>query len=360
MAQLKVFVSHSAADNAFCDALVRALRGAGADVWYDEQNLGPGVLRREIMRELADRPIFLVVLSKAAFASSWVQDECEWAYNIYRRKPERLMLPVVAAPYDADDFDTLLYIESMRRVEAADHAPLPQDSAIERTMRLLMLTPAGSRPAPTTPQPAESVDDLLAKGKALIAKIQYAEALPFFERATQRDPNCFDAWANLGYLRGEFKHWPESLAALNRALTLNTDDAAIWYNRGVVLANLDRNDEALAAFDLALTLDQGLANAWYNKGTVLGKLKRYDEALAAFDRALALDPRKAVAWGNKGSVLLRLKEYQEALAVVDRALAIDPSIVSNWSIKAKALRGLGRMAEADEAERRAKELGAKT
>ena len=69
---LRVFVSHIHQDNAFCHTIVAALRDVGADVWYDEHNLGSGVLRREIMRELSVRPVFLVVLSKAAFASSWV------------------------------------------------------------------------------------------------------------------------------------------------------------------------------------------------------------------------------------------------------------------------------------------------
>ena len=34
--QLRIFVSHSSMDKAICDQLVTALRGAGADVWYDE------------------------------------------------------------------------------------------------------------------------------------------------------------------------------------------------------------------------------------------------------------------------------------------------------------------------------------
>jgi hypothetical protein len=33
---LKVFVSHSHQDDAFCCLLVGALRQAGSDVWYDE------------------------------------------------------------------------------------------------------------------------------------------------------------------------------------------------------------------------------------------------------------------------------------------------------------------------------------
>src|SRR5260221_4767762 len=180
MAQMQVFVSHSSADNDFCGALVADLRRAGANIWYDEENLGTGVLRREIMRELANRPVFLVVLSKAAFASDWVQDECEWAYNLYKRKPERLLLPVVADAYDADAFDTLLYLESLKRVEAAGHKPYAQAAAITRTLHLLQLTLPGEAPLPVAPQSTESAEDLITRGKALQAQGKHAEALPLF------------------------------------------------------------------------------------------------------------------------------------------------------------------------------------
>src|SRR5262249_39607372 len=116
-AVMSIFVSHSSKDKAACDRLVAALREAGADVWYDEHNLGAGVLRREIMKELAARPIVLILLSKAAFASDWVQDECEWAYNLFKREPNRMILPVVVGVYEPRDFNTLLYLESMKRVE---------------------------------------------------------------------------------------------------------------------------------------------------------------------------------------------------------------------------------------------------
>jgi hypothetical protein len=53
--QLKVFVSHSGLDKAICDQVVGALRDAGADVWYDEHNLGAGQLLEEILREKACR-----------------------------------------------------------------------------------------------------------------------------------------------------------------------------------------------------------------------------------------------------------------------------------------------------------------
>ncbi|HEY7343450.1 MAG TPA: toll/interleukin-1 receptor domain-containing protein [Ktedonobacterales bacterium] len=53
--QLRVFVSHTSEDSAFCHTIVAALRGAGADVWYDEHNMGSGRLADEILRELGRR-----------------------------------------------------------------------------------------------------------------------------------------------------------------------------------------------------------------------------------------------------------------------------------------------------------------
>ncbi len=324
MAQLKVFVSHSSNDKATCDTFVTVLRRAGADVWYDEHNLGAGQLLDEIQREVQARPIFIVLLSKGAFGSTWVRRETTWAFNLYNREPNRLILPVTIGVIEPSDFNnTWLFLEDFKRVEAPGYKPYALAEATERTQRLLELTPAGQRPAPATPpQPSESLDDLLAKGKALLAQNKYAEAIPFFERATQRDPASFDAWANLGYLYSEVARWQESLTACDRALAL--DEKQAWVSN--------------------------------NKGYALNGLNRYDEALVARERALALDPNYAAVWGNKGNALYGLNHYPEAVAAYDRAIAIEPTAL-RWNNKARALRELGRTAEAEAAEARAKALG---
>ena len=90
---LPIFVSHSHEDDAFCQALVTALRAAGADVWYDEQNLGAGRLMDVIQQELGRRKIFIVILSKAAFASRWVHNETGWAFELVTAIP-----PVSSCP----------------------------------------------------------------------------------------------------------------------------------------------------------------------------------------------------------------------------------------------------------------------
>jgi hypothetical protein len=123
--QLRVFVSHSHQDTAFCQQIVRALREAGADVWYDEHNLGSGQLMSVIQRELS-RPIFVLILSKAAFASRWVKRETTWAYEMNDRDPARVLLPVTAGQIERDDFspqNEWLFLHGYKRIEAPGFAP---------------------------------------------------------------------------------------------------------------------------------------------------------------------------------------------------------------------------------------------
>ncbi|HEX5548260.1 MAG TPA: toll/interleukin-1 receptor domain-containing protein [Ktedonobacterales bacterium] len=255
MAQLRIFLSHSSADRDFADALARALRGAGADVWYDETHLGTGQLLDEISAQLPTRPVFLLVASKAAFASDWVKQECKWAFNLYRREPNRIMLPIVAKALDPADWNAMLWLEDFRRIEAPSEKPYPQHEAIEHTLRLLALTPAGEAPAPVAPQPTESVDDLITRGKALREQGKHAEALALFERATQLDPNSYLAWHNVGYSLDDVQRYEQALVAYDRAIDLNRNDAAVWYNKGITLYNLQRYGDALAAYEQTVALD---------------------------------------------------------------------------------------------------------
>src|SRR5258708_37078143 len=104
MSQMKVFVSHSSADNQFGTALANMLRERGADVWYDNGSLGPGHLIGTISEALTEYPVFIVVLSKDTFASSFVYQECLLASSLYNQEPYRVILPVTARPISFHDF----------------------------------------------------------------------------------------------------------------------------------------------------------------------------------------------------------------------------------------------------------------
>src|SRR5690349_12786664 len=63
MAQMRVFLSHSSVDNDVAVRIAEALRGAGADVWLDENNLRAQQLLDEINHQVLTRPVFAPSLS---------------------------------------------------------------------------------------------------------------------------------------------------------------------------------------------------------------------------------------------------------------------------------------------------------
>lgn len=354
MVQMKIFVSHSSEDKAFCDDLVSALIQAGADAWYDDLHLGAGVLRREISEQLKERPVTIVVLSKAAMRSHWVAEECDWAYNLYSRNPEeRLVLPVVAAPFDPNDWDNLFFIEKFRRVEASPGEPLPQTVAISRVLSWLRLA---LLPAPTATAPGNSIDDLVIKSKSQILHGRYTEAIQMLNSALRHNPDSPDAWFNFAYALSKDGQLERSLAAFNQAVVCDPTSDIARYNQANMLDRLGRHEAAIVAYDRATALNPGNARAWYGKGRVLGMQKRFEEALDAYDRALAVDPESARFWVGKGLVLFELGRFWEALGAYEAAIRYDPDNAEAWYGKGCTMQRQNRWFQAERALVKARRL----
>ena len=380
MSQLRMFLSHSSKDKAAADQFARAFRQAGADVWYDEESLGAGHLRRTIMKELGARPIFVVLLSHAALESIWVLDECEWAYDLQRDEPSRVMLPVVLEQLEKADLNAALYLRSLKRVEAGDLRPLPITEAAAQALRLLGMTPAGQAPAPPAPQPSESVADLVLRAKGLLAQKQYnAAAIPLFRARRNWSQTTGMPGLNLGYSQGEAGHWQEELAAYERALSTSNRTTArpgatrrarsaawaatrrSWKRRS---APRPSNPTWLAWINKALR-----SSAWAPPGGAGGG-GAGDDAAARQRRRLGQQgerprqpgplpggaggggaghdaaARQRRAWTNKASALISLGRYQEALAAAERATTLQPDNAGAWNNRGDALNLLGRHDEA--------------
>lgn len=87
----RVFVSHATPDSAFAEQLASDLRAFGIDAWLDSSHMGPGDFVARISAAL-QRDVLVLVLTRAAIASPWVQQEVNAAIT---RANQRLMLPPI-------------------------------------------------------------------------------------------------------------------------------------------------------------------------------------------------------------------------------------------------------------------------
>ena len=393
MAPVRVFVSSSMEDSAFCAELTGALRAAGADVWRDEQRVDFGQLMVAIELEVRSRPVFIVILSPAALRSGRVYAECTWAATYQRQDPRRVFLPVLAEPVNPNALRA--FLQDFQPLAVASVELYPRPEAIWRTLSALSLAPTPSRPssasrsgpidrslvpvAPRMEQP-ETVEGLLTRGNMLLvqgrpqeglellqraaqwapdsAQVQfqlghalntlerYADALAAFESSIEHDEGSPLAWASKANALDGLKRYDEALEACDTALMLDPNSAFAWNNKGVALLGIGRPIEALAAYDAALMRDPNSADYWRNKGLVLARLQRHEEALAAFDHALSINHNFAPGWASRANALFRLQRYEESLAACERAVTLDPRNTFAWNRTASVLARLRRYTEA--------------
>jgi tetratricopeptide (TPR) repeat protein len=154
---------------------------------------------------------------------------------------------------------------------------------------------------------------------------RYDEALVWYDKCLERDPNYIYAYNNKGNALYSLKRSDEALVWFDKCLERDPNYISAYYNKGLALRGLKRHDEALVWFDKCLERDPNHILALNGKGNALSYLNRSDEALVWFDKCLERDPNFIYALNGKGNALRGLKRDDEALVWFDKCLERDPN-----------------------------------
>jgi len=142
-----VFVSHSTADKKFVSALTKALNERGILTCVDDKQIKVGQpIPRGIAEGIASCDFFLIVVSKAAIRSQWVENELNSAYfEVARQRTdtlpillEKVDLPILLRPLRYADFSKSFEngISELLRSLAIDEEGIPFLSRQERQARI--------------------------------------------------------------------------------------------------------------------------------------------------------------------------------------------------------------------------------
>ena len=179
-----------------------------------------------------------------------------------------------------------------------------------------------------------------------IQRGQTQEAVAALERALRLEPD--DAWAlfHYGNLLHALQRPLEALESYSHALQVRPDFLDALNNRAVVLCALDRFEEALTGLDRVLAFDPANVLAHHNRGIALAGLERFDEAVTAYDAVLARVPGHAECWNNRAGALAKLRRFSEAVESYDKLLSLNPRSADVLYNRGVALTELKRIEEA--------------
>lgn len=169
---------------------------------------------------------------------------------------------------------------------------------------------------------AADAQALLGRAYPLILQNRLDEAEPLLRAVLEHHPENADARQGLAVLEHKRGNHDAALAAIDRALELDANNAGYWNNRGVLLKPLGapRLAERIAAYQRATALNPGFKEAYSNLADALTSDLRFDEAAAALDKALALDPNYLGAKINRVNLLKAQGQKKAALAQIDAIL----------------------------------------
>jgi len=174
------------------------------------------------------------------------------------------------------------------------------------------------------------------------------EAIAAYERAIALDPHYIDPIYGLGILySAQLGNYTNAVAAFQRGLTHNPNDAFLTASLGSTYARMGRFDEALTALQQVIVQDPNSSFAYSWLSILFLHLKRYDEAILACQREIEIEdahsPRRLL-----GYIYTWRGDYEAAIAQLERSITLEPDDYEARGALAQAYQLAGRQQDATE------------
>jgi len=172
-----------------------------------------------------------------------------------------------------------------------------------------------------------SLDALQAysDGRRIQYEKEFAEALPYFKRAVQLDPNFARAYASLGTAYLSVSQFEQAVANYKQAYELRdrVSERERYYIEGqyysVVTGEIEKSIQIYSQWQQTYPADDVAPN---NLGFDYALIGQLDKALAGTQESLRLTPTSVIGYGNLIGGYLALNRPDEAKAAFDKAIAL--------------------------------------
>jgi len=232
--------------------------------------------------------------------------------------------------------------------KASAPAPPPASAAAP-----LPTGPAGPTARPTGNPVAKKYAE---QGRSLLAAGKPIEALAALDKAVERDPNEAAYWAERGGVLRALSRHDEASQAWTKALTLNPACIPALMGLAGAAKRADRPKDALPYLMEVAGLEPDNAQAWFEIGDAHRQLSDWPNAYAAFALSVKAAPQNALAIVGLAEGALNVGKLDDALTALEVAIGLDNGIAHAFYLRGVALSIKGLNAEAAEAQRRAVEL----
>ncbi|MFQ6042063.1 MAG: fused MFS/spermidine synthase [Candidatus Poribacteria bacterium] len=151
------------------------------------------------------------------------------------------------------------------------------------------------------------------------------EAIGFYQKAVEYNPNYAPAYSNLGkdyYATGQNS---EAIEAYKTAVKLAPNLSEAWHGLGTVYFAIGWLDDAINAWRRATEVKPDFSEAYNNLGVAYAARGKYYTAIDAYQKAIKFKPNYADAYYNLGLVYEVTHQLKNACSAYEKAIEINPN-----------------------------------
>ncbi|MBF0359086.1 MAG: tetratricopeptide repeat protein, partial [Magnetococcales bacterium] len=150
------------------------------------------------------------------------------------------------------------------------------------------------------------------------------EAIHWYQKALEKDPENATALSNMGCAQHSTGNFDAAVTSLRKAIAIKENFAEAYNNLGNSLQEQGNIEEAIESYQKAISIKTDFAEAYSNLGNVLQKQLNLGVAVACYQKAILISPNHASYYSNLGSALQKQDRLDEAVVNFRKAIAIRP------------------------------------
>jgi eukaryotic-like serine/threonine-protein kinase len=199
-------------------------------------------------------------------------------------------------------------------------------------------------------QQAQLLNDKLPEVHATLGNVyratgKYSESVAELNRAISLAPNSDEFYRRLGDVYLDSGNNAKALEAYQKAVQLNPYFWRNYNSLGRGYVHQADYAKALQAFQQVTVLESDIDIGYENVGNMYLQQAKYQESIPYFQKALQIRPNFAT-YSNLGTSYLFLKQYSNAIEMFEKAVALNPNDTMMVLNLADAYRGAGRQDKA--------------